>query len=394
MRCSCYDDGINSYVGKVQMKKEEVKTLYFTPDISINVAKINYKNMNLYEIDGKSFIILEKNFINDFSTASFLQKNDNVNIKSKPYGKFDNFIVDMNGIDNFISAREMVFRDSFVRKLILMHHGVNNKSYDRFGVSGSRPNSFHPGGEVVEIQSIDFSANIGIANSVSGHLNLPDNEYSRMSMLSEDGKELRDERTVYSHTAWIEANSANKPFIVQAKIERANSLLTFLYDFCRNCGINAAGIRLHIKGNNDITFRGRVLKHIPQNKFEELQEATDIAVEKEFRIPETCELFMCGTLYNRYEPYWREFTGGRQYEKRGHYHAAVFGEGFKDIHETFHVRDIMTEATVAFEIECFPVDKVYRIYPVVFKNNQYVISSFEESVDAFAEKFNNSASKL
>lgn len=146
--------------------------------------------------------------------------------------------------------------------------------------------------------------------------------------------------------------------------------------------------------NNDITFRGRVLKHIPQNKFEELQEATDIAVEKEFRIPETCELFMCGTLYNRYEPYWREFTGGRQYEKRGHYHAAVFGEGFKDIHETFHVRDIMTEATVSFEIECFPVDKVYRIYPVVFKNNQYVISSFEESVDAFAEKFNNSASKL
>lgn len=46
-------------------------------------------------------------------------------------------------------------------------------------------------------------------------------------------------------------------------------------------------------------------------------------------MPKCSTFLMYGTLYNRFEPEWREFTKGRQYEKRGHYHAKINGDYIK-----------------------------------------------------------------
>ena len=84
----------------------------------------------------------------------------------------------------------------------------------------------------------------GCAGSVSGYLDMSNNEYSKAISLSEDGLTLREERTVYSHTIWIPENS--KPIIVRVQSNiKGLSLLcnigrvqknenTCLWNFCCN----------------------------------------------------------------------------------------------------------------------------------------------------------------
>lgn len=127
--------------------------------------------------------------------------------------------------------------------------------------------------------------------------------------------------------------------------------------------IHACGISVAIDGMKTLGIKGRVLKNIPIQPFKELQEATDIAVEKEFLMPKCSTFLMYGTLYNRFEPEWREFTKGRQYEKRGHYHAKINGDYLENVHEVFHVRDVFLNKEQCVEISIYPASKTYRINP-------------------------------
>ena len=270
------------------------------------------------------------------------------------------FIVDFNGIDNFIASKSLIFNDYDVRELVIKHLNLVEGKFKRFGASGSRPSEKHPGGEVVELQTIDVKNKTGCAGSVSGYLDMSNNEYSKAISLSEDGLTLREERTVYSHTIWIPENS--KPIIVRVQSNiKGLSLLSVILEECKKMKIHACGISVAIDGMKTLGIKGRVLKNIPIQPFKELQEATDIAVEKEFLMPKCSTFLMYGTLYNRFEPEWREFTKGRQYEKRGHYHAKINGDYLENVHEVFHVRDVFLNKEQCVEISIYPASKTYRI---------------------------------
>lgn len=379
------------------MLKKNLKTLNLKFNISDDVflKKDNYKDLVLYEKDKKNYMIMERKFTLDYSINICEDLEWNVKVLSFPTVNHDNFIVDMNGIDNFITSNSLIFNDSDIRKIILLHCDVQNKSYVRFGVAGSRPNLYHPGGEVVEIQKIDYLTNTGSSNSVSGYINSLEKEYSKIVMLSEDGKYLREERTIYSHTAWIEQKKTNTPIeIVVTSKKNDYSLLTFIYEFCQKIGLDAAGVSLIMNGDKNIKIKGRVLKSIPKKAFKDLQEATDIAIEKEFNIHESCQMQMYGTIYKRFEPEWEKFTRGRQYEKRGHYHAMILGENLDNIHNVFHVREILIDINIPVKIELYPITNVYRIYPIEYENGVYYISSSRKEAKNFADEFTNASYKL
>lgn len=228
----------------------------------------------------------------------------------------------------------------------------------------------------------------GCAGSVSGYLDMSNNEYSKAISLSEDGLTLREERTVYSHTIWIPENS--KPIIVRVQSNiKGLSLLSVILEECKKMKIHACGISVAIDGMKTLGIKGRVLKNIPIQPFKELQEATDIAVEKEFLMPKCSTFLMYGTLYNRFEPEWREFTKGRQYEKRGHYHAKINGDYLENVHEVFHVRDVFLNKEQCVEISIYPASKTYRIIPITKKGNEYITCSFEKNINKYVENYCN-----
>ena len=96
-----------------------------------------------------------------------------------------------------------------------------------------------------------------------------------------------------------------------------------------------------------------------------------------------------GTLYNRFEPEWREFTKGRQYEKRGHYHAKINGDYLENVHEVFHVRDVFLNKEQCVEISIYPASKTYRIIPITKKGNEYITCSFEKNINKYVENYCN-----
>ena len=304
----------------------------------------NKKGMNIYNQNGQEYLIVERDYIYDLKLSDSLK--DDYTSKVISDGNHQcSFIVDFNGIDNFIASKSLIFNDYDVRELVIKHLNLVEGKFKRFGASGSRPSEKHPGGEVVELQTIDVKNKTGCAGSVSGYLDMSNNEYSKAISLSEDGLTLREERTVYSHTIWIPENS--KPIIV------------------------------------------RVQSNITIQPFKELQEATDIAVEKEFLMPKCSTFLMYGTLYNRFEPEWREFTKGRQYEKRGHYHAKINGDYLENVHEVFHVRDVFLNKEQCVEISIYPASKTYRIIPITKKGNEYITCSFEKNINKYVENYCN-----
>ena len=134
----------------------------------------------------------------------------------------------------------------------------------RFGAAGSRPSEKHPGGEAVELQRIDVKNKTGYAGSVSGYLDMPNNEYSKAISLFEDGVILREERAVYSHTIWIPEN--NEPIIVRVQSNiNGLSLLSVILEVCKKMKINACGISVVINGIKTVGIKGRVLKHSLHN---------------------------------------------------------------------------------------------------------------------------------
>lgn len=347
----------------------------------------NKKGMNIYNQNGQEYLIVERDYIYDLKLSDSLK--DDYTSKVISDGNHQcSFIVDFNGIDNFIASKSLIFNDYDVRELVIKHLNLVEGKFKRFGASGSRPSEKHPGGEVVELQTIDVKNKTGCAGSVSGYLDMSNNEYSKAISLSEDGLTLREERTVYSHTIWIPENS--KPIIVRVQSNiKGLSLLSVILEECKKMKIHACGISVAIDGMKTLGIKGRVLKNIPIQPFKELQEATDIAVEKEFLMPKCSTFLMYGTLYNRFEPEWREFTKGRQYEKRGHYHAKINGDYLENVHEVFHVRDVFLNKEQCVEISIYPASKTYRIIPITKKGNDYITCSFEKNINKYVENYCN-----
>lgn len=241
----------------------------------------------------------------------------------------------MHGIDNFMFAKSLVFHDYDVRKMIVKLGLLDkNKKYLRFGCSGARECNFHPGGEVVESSLINGKDGSGLSQSISGYL--PKNsEYSKSISLYDESKEfLREERIVYSHTA-----------------------------FLKECET------------------GRVLKNMPLEPFKELQDATDIGLEKLFRLENEETMYGVGTNYLRYEPEWKEFTGGRQYERRGHIHATVIGNEENKKHEVFHLRDVFVSPASDIQMVLTPVENVYKIYPIYKKEDKFYCKTTDRDIN-------------
>ena len=382
------------------MKLEDMKILNVTP-ISLDlpeVINVTKDDIRISHLDDKSYMILKKEMYEGYSINDYYDSDWNVNIISKPKNENNNnnnFIVDMNGIDNFITAKSLVFKDSDVRKIVASNvDNVCKSKYLRFGVSGARPSDLHPGGEVVEIQTLDFKKNIGTSISVSGCLKDDETEYSEAKMLSEDGVTIRDERTVYSHSAWINEEE-NTPIVIKATAKNDGaSVLDLIYDYCRVAKIYGVAIKLELDGDNSTKVKGRVLKHLPKRPFKEVQEATDIAIEQGFRLPEMSKMKMYGTLYKRFEPEWEQFTSGRQYERRGHYHAVVLENETDRLHEVFHVREILMQKGGGLIMEIYPVGKIYRIYPVESVEGNYKIISSQKDIEEHIRSFDSQAIEI
>lgn len=191
----------------------------------------NKKGMNIYNQNGQEYLIVERDYIYDLKLSDSLK--DDYTSKVISDGNHQcSFIVDFNGIDNFIASKSLIFNDYDVRELVIKHLNLVEGKFKRFGASGSRPSEKHPGGEVVELQTIDVKNKTGCAGSVSGYLDMSNNEYSKAISLSEDGLTLREERTVYSHTIWIPENS--KPIIVRVQSNiKGLSLLSVILEECK-----------------------------------------------------------------------------------------------------------------------------------------------------------------
>lgn len=379
------------------MKQKDIKVLKVIPDLAEHTdwEVEMYEGIRLLKKADQAYMVLGRTFTQEMSVSKCENMNWDVNVISYPNFVQNSFIVDMNGIDNFITAKAIVFHDYDIRKMVPMLTNAIGKQYVRFGVSGSRPNAVHPGGEVVEFQELDYVLNMGTAKSVSGYMDYPDNEYSEAVMLSEDGENLREERTVYSHTAWIEKKNYGDSIKVEITPKNGEeSLLTFIYDFCREWNLDAAGIKVTLHGNQRTNVKGRVLKEIPKQAFKGLQEATDIAVEKEFVLPDRSQMQMYGSIYKRFEPEWKEFTEGRQYERRGHFHACITGEELSKVHQAFHVREIMVHPEDTVILDIYPIRQVYRFYPLLNENGSFYIASSHKEIRNFAKEYEKENFKL
>ena len=92
-------------------------------------------------------------------------------------------------------------------------------------------------------------------------------------------------------------------------------------------------------------------------------------------------MYGVGTNYLRYEPEWKEFTGGRQYERRGHIHATIVGNIKNNKHEVFHLRDSFVSPSSEIHLVLTPVDNVYKIYSIYKKNNHYYCKTTDKDIN-------------
>lgn len=86
------------------------------------------------------------------------------------FGGEDSFIVDMQGIKNFINASSLDFKDYYIRTILKETGIMKEGNYLRVGVSVAPNTGSHPGGEVFEEQLINGKNGGGISSSYSGYL--------------------------------------------------------------------------------------------------------------------------------------------------------------------------------------------------------------------------------
>jgi len=356
----------------------------------------SYSNFQILKLGCKYYLAIKRNFQNatkkQFNKLIF---DNSIQLESIEldlenivkfggiYGDENDFIVDMNGIDNFRFAKSLHFYDSMIRGFAKEMNLLSEETtYLRFGAAGSDYHTQHPGGEVFEYQFIKGDTCGGNAQSVSGYFH---DESSKSIPLSFDNKVLRDDRAVYSHTAWLKKSDVHdtRSYYFRIKcLQSGQSILDSINVIARYLGISAYAVQLYAQkdemlGNGDIIVKGRVLKHIPRKAFAKLQEASDIASEKTFKLPNDSRLLAVGTKYDRYEPDWEIFTNGHKYEPRGHLHATIErGERSDDkIYETFHLRDMWGSTDSEIQIVLTPINTIYRIYPIHLKNKVWICNS-------------------
>ena len=310
------------------------------------------------------------------------------------YGTEDSIIVDMNGIDNFRFAKALEFKDEVVRKIIMKLNVLEkNSNYLRFGCSGADKNEKHPGGEVFEQMIINSNDGSGISQSVSGYLS-QDQEYSKsIPLYDEDKNYLREDRMVYSHTAFLKEckykNSTSLYFDIEVESDNV-SLLDLTTEIASKFGLNSYAIQIYMKSKMLDGFcteiNGRVLKYKPKKACKILQEATDIGLEKKFKLETNAELYGVGTNYPRFEPEWKEFTNGHQYERRGHIHCTIVGDKSQKVHEVFHLRDAFVSKDTFIQIVINPVSNIYRIYPVYKKEGKFYTKSCDKNIDSIIQE--------
>lgn len=371
---------------------DDVKIMEYAQDVFISqifdnyymIIKRKFKNKNCKSSDKK---IRFNNVICEIKDIKQIDENLNLELE---YGDEDSIIVDMNGIDNFRFAKELIFQDYDVRRMIIKLGLLEkDKYYYRFGCSGARECDFHPGGEVFESILLNGKDGSGISQSVSGYL--PNNsKFSKSISLFDQTKQyLREERIVYSHTAFLKECGIDNSKCIYIKIKPEKndvSLLDIMCELAKRLELSSYAIQMCIKNNNDITeyntkIKGRVLKHLPKEPFEKLQDATDIGLEQLFELNDNEIMYGVGTNYLRYEPEWKEFTGGRQYERRGHIHATIVGNIKNNKHEVFHLRDSFVSPSSEIHLVLTPVDNVYKIYSIYKKNNHYYCKTTDKDIN-------------
>ena len=379
----------------------------FEPLIVRNVDDSDM-DINIYDNDvwvikenNRDYLMIKRIFRNKFKqNVDIIIKKENANIEVKTnnkiiesklyydFGDRDSFILDMNGIDNFRFATSQIFNDYTIRKIVKKLQLLSqNTEYLRIGAAGARENGTHPGGEVLEYSIIKSNEVNGFSQNVSGYL--PNNEsYSKsIPMYDRDNKSLLEERTVYSHTAWLKKSNSENSKNILLKIyvlSEEQSLLDIINDTANELGLNCYAIQIYLSTDKSIgtKIKGRVLKHIPQKAFKDIPEVVEISYEKKFDLSCYDKMYGFGTKYERYEPEWKEFTNGGKYERRGHIHSTIISEkesGNKK-HETFHLRDIFVSPSSEIEVILTPIDTAYRIYPIHLEKNEYICDASKRNI--------------
>lgn len=381
-----------------------------------NVLKVNaIENIETMQIndyakdvwiakEGNEYYLIQKRiFSNDYVKQTTIRLEDaicevcNANEQIEDlklnieYGDKDALIIDMHGIDNFRFAKSLIFSDDTVRK-ILLRLGLleKNKEYLRIGCSGARECSYHPGGEVYESQLINGKNAGGIAQSISGYLQEGEQYSKKISLYGEDRKSLREERIVYSHTAVLKKCKLTNSNSIYVKIKATKSGVSFLdilTKIANQLGLSAYAVQICIQTNNDdndvTEIKGRVLRHMPTEPFKVLQDATDIGLEKIFKLDNDEIMYGVGSKYDRYEPEWTEFTGGRQYERRGHIHSMLMKEKKEIIkkHEVFHLRDVFISPASDIQVVFTPVNQCYKIYEIYNKEDKFYFKTTDKEIN-------------
>lgn len=369
-----------------------------------DVFILPYKNENTWiiNVDGKDYLTVRRRFKNNLNfNINDEQKEQDIDVILKKvkdiesdnlntnYGNSNSIIVDMNGIDNFRFAKSEVFNDYTIRKIVKKMKLLNkSKEYLRIGASGSRESDFHPGGEVFEYSLINGQGLDGLSQNVSGYL--PKNEcYSKsISLYDKDKISLREERIVYSHTAWLEKcdRASNSSIYLDIKVKDGKiSLLDVINEIAKNINLDCFSIQMYVKPlvPNETEVIGRVLKKMPEKAFKDIPDVVQISFEKKFILENSDCLYGMGTKYERYEPEWTEFTNGGKYERRGHIHATILStqKTKNKKHETFHLRDIFVSRDTKTEIILTPINTIYRIYPIHKDDNKFICDASGKNID-------------
>ncbi|MEI4623730.1 hypothetical protein KFD70_27755 [Bacillus pfraonensis] len=375
--------------------------------IEMNKVKevINYKsNSSIININDMYYLVVSKKIKNDFAIKipdcydTYLKEEKDISnryLKNRlSYGSKDSCIVDMQGIKNFINAKNLEFDDSTVR-LILKTLGfiVDDNEYLRIGVSGADENLDHPGGEVVEDAVINGSNGSGKSNCYSGYLESSEG-FSKGIRLGKDGVML-DGRIVYSHTAYLRKNNQKLSLsngLYFSIDNKANfDLLCYIKEIAEKLGIKAFSVQMTIfnkKRSCDGTMiKGRVLKRKPIFKFSSIADAQEIGNEKEFLMNNQQRLIAFGTYYRRCEPEWVKFTKGREYERFGHIHARLVNNVTNNQHEVFHLRNILVGDNTEVEFILTPIDRVVKILPIKKINDNYYCSVTNGEVNIMVNEF-------
>lgn len=354
------------------------------------------KRVYIIEYEKKQYFVsittLEYAIRNDFAQYKVFphihikQKQDDMKLisvlgESFWYGAKDSMIVDMQGIHSFLYARSKIFHDQTVRAILLsMQWLQSDKTYFRIGASGSPKTSYHPGGEVWESSWITGKDGGGISQTQSGYLPQKSFFSKRLGLYEPDKKTLRDDRALYSHTAWLtpEHRQKRNTLLFEFTVHESGvNVLESIHAVVCAVGIQAYALRIILSPQQQCKrlphIVGRVLKHLPQKRIATVQEAAAIASEQTFALYPNQTAVLYGTNYSRRYRDWEAFRGGKRYEPHGHIHGVLLTRRQrKNQHNVFHVRGIFLSPNTLCYVMLTPIHKIMAIEPVKRKKDVFI----------------------